>query len=71
MIFLKVRQRSHQNSLFGHIGDEISRNMQKKKETALQGGHETQFSSKFGAKLSLACPFLTPSNQSLLLLCVL
>jgi hypothetical protein len=31
----------------------------KKEETGLQGGHETQFSSKFGAKLSLACPFFS------------
>jgi hypothetical protein len=37
--------------LFGHIGDEISKNWEKKTHWASRG-YETQFSSKFGAKLS-------------------
>jgi hypothetical protein len=37
--------------VFGHIGDEISKNGgggKKKRYTGLQGGHETQFTTKFG-----------------------
>jgi hypothetical protein len=33
----KVRKRQHQNPMFGHIGDEISKN-RKKKYTGLQWG---------------------------------
>ncbi len=60
----KVRKRWHQNPLFGHIGDKISKN-RNKKYTGLRGKHETQFSSKFGAKLSLPYPFFswTPSSK--------
>jgi hypothetical protein len=35
-----VRKRRHRNPLFGHIGDEISKNRQKKGYTGLQGGME-------------------------------
>jgi hypothetical protein len=35
--------------LFGHIGDEISKNREKKVHWASRG-YETQLSSKFGAK---------------------
>jgi hypothetical protein len=55
-------------------GDEISKNRKKKKVQWASTGYETQFISKFGAKLSLPCPFfsfLNAFNQSLLLLCVL
>jgi hypothetical protein len=45
--------------LFTHIGDEISKNSEKKTYIGLQGEHETQFSSKFDAKLSLPCPFFS------------
>jgi hypothetical protein len=67
----KVRQTRRWNPLFGHIGDDISKNS-KKKYTGLQRGIKIQFSSKFGAKLSLPCPFfsLNAFNQSLPL-CVL
>jgi hypothetical protein len=40
--------------LFGHIGNEIQK--QEKKVHWASTGHEIQFSSKFGAKLSLPCP---------------
>jgi hypothetical protein len=41
-------------TLFGHT--EISKN-RKRKVHWTSTGYETQFSSKFGAKLSLPCPF--------------
>jgi hypothetical protein len=44
--------------LFDHIGDEISKNKGKKVHWA-STGHETQFSTKFGAKLSLPSPFFS------------
>jgi hypothetical protein len=37
-VIRKVRKRRHWNPLFGHIGDEISKNRKKKKYTGLQGG---------------------------------
>jgi len=57
-VIRKVRQRRHWNPLFGHIGDEISKNREKKVHWA-STGYEIQFSSKFGAKLSLPCPFFS------------
>jgi hypothetical protein len=44
--------------LFGHTGDEILKN-RRKNYTGLQGGHETQVSSKLDAKLSLPSPFFS------------
>jgi hypothetical protein len=41
--------------LFGHIGDEISKNRGKNKIHWVSRGHETEF----GAKLSLPCPFFS------------
>jgi hypothetical protein len=44
--------------LFGHIGYKISKNRKNKKKVHWASkGPETQFSSKFGTKLSLLCPF--------------
>jgi hypothetical protein len=57
-VIRKVRQRRHWNPLFGRIGDEISKNKEKKVHWA-STGHEIQFSSKFGAELSLPCPFFS------------
>jgi hypothetical protein len=54
----KVRKRRHWNPLFGHRGDEISKNRKKKGILGFKA-YETQFSSKFGAKLSLPCPFFS------------
>jgi hypothetical protein len=49
-------------SLWSHRGRDF-----KKK---VHWGHETQFSSTFGAKWSLPCPFFFKAfDQSLLLLC--
>jgi hypothetical protein len=45
--------------LFAHIGDEISNNRKKRYTGWTSTGYETQFSSKFGAKLSLPCPFFS------------
>jgi hypothetical protein len=50
-------------TLFGHIGDEISKNRGKKKVHWVSMGHETEFALSF--------LFLNAFNQSLLLLCVL
>jgi len=56
----KVRQRRHWNPLFGpvwsHRGDFKK---QEKKVHWVSTGHEIQFRSKFGAKLSLSCPFFS------------
>jgi hypothetical protein len=57
-VIRKVRQRRHQNPLFRHVRDEISKNGEKKLHWA-STGHQTQFNSKFGAKLSLPCPFFS------------
>jgi hypothetical protein len=57
-VIRKVRQRQHRNPLFGHIGDEISKTRIIKVHWA-STGHETQFSSKFGAELSLPSPFFS------------
>jgi len=51
-----IRTRTPCLVLFGHIGDDISKNREKK-YTGLQWGIKIQFSGKFGAKLSLPCPF--------------
>jgi hypothetical protein len=61
----KVRKRRHRNPLFSHIGDEISKNKGGKITLVALTGHETQFRSKFGAQLSLHCPFFswTPSSN--------
>jgi hypothetical protein len=40
------------------IGDEISKNRENKVHWT-STGYETQFSSKFGAKLSWPCPFFS------------
>jgi hypothetical protein len=48
----------HRNPLFGHMGDEISKNRTKKVYWA-STRHETQFSTKFAAKLSLPRPFFS------------
>jgi hypothetical protein len=39
-----VRKRRHRNPLFGHIGDEISKNREKK-YTGLQGGIKRSFAA--------------------------
>jgi hypothetical protein len=52
----KVRQRRHRNPLFRHIRDEISKKWGKKVHWA-STGHQTQFSSKFGAKLGYVLSF--------------
>jgi hypothetical protein len=49
----KVRKTRHQNPLFGHIGDEISKKQQKKKKKQYTGHH------KFGGELSLPCLFFS------------
>jgi hypothetical protein len=54
----KVRQRQHRNPLFRHIRYEISKNGEKKVRWA-STGHQTEFSSQFGAKPSLPCPFFS------------
>jgi hypothetical protein len=63
-IVIKVRQRRHRKTpLFDHIGDEISKNRRKKKMyNGLQGGHETEFSSKFGVKLWFATVLSVPER---------
>jgi hypothetical protein len=53
----KVRKRQHWNPLFGHIGDEISKD--RGKSTLGLRGHEPEFTTKFGAKLSSPCPFFS------------
>jgi len=57
-VIRKLRKRRHRNLLFGHMGDEIFKNRKKKVHWA-STRHETQFSSKFGAKLSLPGPFFS------------
>jgi hypothetical protein len=57
-VIRKVRKRWHQNPQFGQIGDGISEKQRKNVHRA-SSGHETQFRSKFGAKLSLPCPFVS------------
>jgi hypothetical protein len=52
----KVSQRRFWNAMFGHIGDDVSKN-RKKKYAGLHRGIQSQFISKFGSKLSLPCPF--------------
>jgi hypothetical protein len=59
----KDRKRRHWNPLFGHIGDEISKNRGGGNTLGLRG-HETEFSTKFGAKLSSPCPFFPPWTPS-------
>jgi hypothetical protein len=55
-VICKIRKRQHQNPLFGHIGDEISKNKEKKIHRVLTR-LEIQFNSKFVTKLSLPYPF--------------
>jgi hypothetical protein len=45
-VIRKVKKRRHWNPLFGHIGDEISKNRKKKVHWASSRGHETQLSTK-------------------------
>jgi hypothetical protein len=63
-VIRKVRKWRHRNPLFGHIGDEISKNRKKNSYWA-STGHETQVSSKVGDKLSLPPHFFswTPSTN--------
>jgi len=60
-VIRNVRQRRHWKPLFGPVWSHRGRHFQKRKKkyTALQQGIKTQFSSKFGAKLSLPCPFFS------------
>jgi hypothetical protein len=57
----KVRERRHWNPLFGSVWSHRGRDFKKqdKKGHWASTGHEIQFSSKFGAKLSLPCPFFS------------
>jgi len=59
----KVRKRGHWNPLFGHIGDGILKNRETTVHWASRG-HETRFRSKFGAKLSLPCPFFSLTTST-------
>jgi hypothetical protein len=58
-LWVKSGKTRHQNPLFGHIRDEISKNRGGKKKYWTSRGHETQFSSKFGDELSLPYPFFS------------
>jgi hypothetical protein len=56
-IIHKVKKRRHQNPVWSHRGQNFEK--QGNKIHGASRGHETQFSSKFGAKLSLPCPFFS------------
>jgi hypothetical protein len=60
-VIRKVRQRRHSNPLFGPVWSQRGRDFKKqeKKVHWTSTGHEIQFSSKFGAKLSFPCPFFS------------
>jgi hypothetical protein len=60
----KDRKRRHQNPLFGHIGDEISKNRKKNKVHWASTGQKLNLvCSKFSAKLSLPSPFFPERLQ--------